>query len=101
MTVAQAYQILNINPGASQREIEQAYTAVLRVLQLQLVPGQPVTARQKAQDRIAELKSAFELLKNIAASGGQPAWGGGYAPAPMQPPASGICFTTRCGWRSR
>jgi hypothetical protein len=87
MTAAQAYQILNVSPGASQREIERAYMDVLRVLQLQLVPGQPVAARQKAQDQIAELKSAFEFLKNMAGSGGQPTWGGGYA-APQTPPAA-------------
>lgn len=80
MTAIQAYQILNVRPGASWPEIEQAYRDALQKLQLQLVPGQPVAVRQKAQDQIAELKSAFEFLKNVGSPGAQPACAGGYAP---------------------
>jgi hypothetical protein len=85
MTTAQAYQILNLSPGTSQREIEQAYRAALQTLQLQLVPGQPLAVRQQAQGRIAELKSAFELLKRTAAAGLQPAWAGRPTPPPAWP----------------
>jgi hypothetical protein len=76
MTATWAYQVLNMRPGAGLVEIEQAYKAALRTLQLQLVPGQPVAVRQKAQAQIAELKSAFEFLKNTAAPGAQPTWAG-------------------------
>ncbi len=72
MTATQAYQALHVRPGAGLPEIEQAYKAALQALQLQLVPGQPVDVRQKAQAQIAELKSAFEYLKNMAVSGVQP-----------------------------
>lgn len=69
MTATQAYQVLGVRPGAGLAEIQQAYRAALQVLQLQLVPGQPATVRQRAQDQIAELKSAFEFLKNLPAVG--------------------------------
>jgi hypothetical protein len=69
-------------------EIEQAYKAALRTLQLQLVPGQPVAVRQKAQAQIAELKSAFEFLKNTMAPGAQPAWAGVQPQPQVQPPAN-------------
>ena len=85
MTTAQAYQILNLSPGASQREIEQAYKAALQALQLQLVPGQPLAVRQQAHTQIAELKSAFEFLKNMATPGVQPAWAGGPTPPQARP----------------
>ncbi len=87
MTATQAYHILNVNPGASLPEIEQAYRAALQALQLQLVPGQPVDVRQKAQAQIAELKSAFEFLKNTMAPGARPAWAGVPPQPQVQPPA--------------
>jgi hypothetical protein len=83
MTATQAYHVLNVSPGAGLPEIEQAYKAALQTLQLQLVPGLPVAVRQKALAQIAELKSAFEFLKNMMAPGVQPTWGGG--PMPPQP----------------
>jgi hypothetical protein len=85
MNATQAFHILNVSPGASQVEIEQAYRAALQALQLQLVPGQPVAVRQKAQAQIAELKSAFEFLKNMAAPAVQPTWAGGPAPPQVRP----------------
>ena len=63
MTTGQAYHILGVRPGASRTEIEQAHTAALRVLQLQLAPGTPLAVRQRAQDQIAALKTAFERVK--------------------------------------
>jgi hypothetical protein len=76
MTTAEAYQVLNVSPGAGLPEMERVYKAALQTLQLQLVPGQPVDVRQKAQAQIAELKSAFEFLKNTAVPTAQPAWAG-------------------------
>jgi hypothetical protein len=87
MTATQAYQVLNVSPGASQPEIQQAYRAALRALQLKLVTGQPLVVRQKALAQIAELKSAFEFLKNMAGPGVQPAWAGGPTPPQTRPTA--------------
>ena len=87
MTTSQAYQILKVKPGASQLEIEQAYKGALRTLLLQIVPGQPLAVRQKAQDQIAQLKTAFELLKNRAKSSASPARPAGYAPPHVRPTA--------------
>ena len=84
MTANEAYQVLNVGPGAGMAEIERAYKAALQALQLQLVPGQPVDVRQKAQAQIAELKSAFEFLKNTMATGAQSAFAGA---APQVRPA--------------
>ena len=63
MTVDQAYRILGVRPGANQAEIEHAYAAARRTLQLQLVPGTPLAVREKAQAPMAELRAAFELVK--------------------------------------
>jgi len=85
MTTGQAYHILGIRPGASRTEIEQAYTAALRVLQLQLVPGTPLAVRQRAQDQIAALKTAFERVKNAAVPHVQPPRTGRYRQPQVQP----------------
>lgn len=85
MTATQAYQILNMSPGASLPEIERAYKVALQALQLQLVPGQPVAVRQKAQAQIAELKSAFEFLKNMPMPAVQPVFVG--VPPQVRPAA--------------
>jgi hypothetical protein len=87
MTAAQAYQILGVRPGAGRAAVEQAYTAALQAAQLQLVPGKPLAIRQKAQDQIAALKTAFEFLKNTPVPPLSPTWTGGYAP-PQKPPMS-------------
>ena len=73
MTAAEAYQILNVPPGASPQEIQRAYVTALQALQLQLVPGQPLSVRRKAQDQIAQLKTAFEFMRNMGTPGAGPA----------------------------
>lgn len=85
MTTAQAYHILGLRPGAGRTEIERAYTAALRAVQLQLVPGTPLAVRQKAQDQIAELKTAFEYIKNTAAPRAHPKRTGRCSQSPAKP----------------
>lgn len=86
MTTGQAYHILGVRPGASRTEIEQAHTVALRVLQLQLAPGTPLAVRQRAQDQIAALKTAFERMKKAAAHV-QPTRDGRYSQPQVQPVA--------------
>ncbi len=83
MTATRAYQILNVSPTAGWAEIERAYQTALQALHLQLIPGQPMTVRQKAQDQIAELKSAFEFLKNLIGQAGSAAAGQARPPVPI------------------
>lgn len=72
MTPDQACTILSVRPGASRIDIEKAHAAALRVLRLQLVPGTPLAIRQKAQEKMAELDCAYQLLKSVAAPTVQP-----------------------------
>ncbi len=72
MTVDRAYSVLGLRPGASRIEVEQAYTASLRRLQLQMVPGMPLATRHQAQDQTLELTAAFEQVKNAATLHTQP-----------------------------
>lgn len=105
MTVDRAYSVLGLRPGAARIQVEQAYTASLRRLQLQMVPGMPLATRRHAQDQIIELAAAFELVKNATTT---PAAAsarrrplpktkppGRYAgpPRPAGPPASQPVFT--------
>ncbi len=85
MTLTQAYEVLNVSPNAGWAQIEQAYRTGLQALHLQLVPGQPVTVRQKAQEQIAKLSSAFEFLKSRLCPQGSGA-GVGVGPPPVPLP---------------
>ena len=64
MTADQAYRVLGVNATSSRAEAEQAFRSRHEKLQRQIVPGQPADVRQRAIDEIAELVSAWELLKN-------------------------------------
>lgn len=86
MTVNQAYSVLGLHPGASRIDIEQAYTASLRILRLQMVPGMPLATRRDAQDQILELNAAFELVKNAARPAAPPK-GSRKCPPPRVQPA--------------
>jgi hypothetical protein len=68
MTIAQAYCILGLRPGAGPAQLDQAHAAAQRMLRLQLVPGTPRAVRQKAQAQMAELRTAFELVTKMTAS---------------------------------
>jgi len=72
MTTGQACHILGVRPDAGRTEIERAHTVALGRLQRQLLPGIPQAVRQKAQEQIIELSSAFEILKSVAAPTVQP-----------------------------
>jgi hypothetical protein len=82
MTAQQAYQILGVRPGAGWAAVTQAYTTALQAAQRQLVPGKSLAVRQKAEDQIAALKTAFEFLQNTAGPSGSAAPSREYAPPP-------------------
>jgi len=68
MTESQARQIIGAQPGNSWPETRQLYKSRLHQLQLQLVPGRSLTAREAAAEQIAELQQAFTVLQEIEAT---------------------------------
>ena len=67
MTKQQAYRIIGINSRSGDAEIESAYIGKLQTLQRQLVAGQSLSIRERAQQQIVQLASARELLQNNSA----------------------------------
>lgn len=64
MTRNEAYKILGVASTSGIDQIEEAYKNRLSKCQLQLVPGQSLATRQKAQDLIIAIQEAWQLLKN-------------------------------------
>ena len=83
-SLVEAYSALGLRPGAGQVEVEQAYAASLRRLQLQMVPGMPLATRRRAQDQILKLAAAFEQVKNATTT---PASSARRRPVPKTKPA--------------
>ena len=69
MTVNEAYRIIGVSNGSSRSQIECAYKAKCQKLQRQLVAGQSLTTRQKAEQQISELAAAWDVLKNTPPQG--------------------------------
>lgn len=86
MTLDQAYTILGLRPGADRIEVEQAYTASMRKLRLQMTPGMPMATRHQAPNRIPQLERAFELVKNAATPRTQPTSARRCPPPKAKPP---------------
>jgi len=63
MTVAQAYRLIGARADIDSVELERIYRARLQKVQRLLVPGHPVAIRQQAQQQVAELAEAWEVLK--------------------------------------
>ena len=66
MTLQQAYNILGASSGMALADIERVYRRQCQKLQRQLIPGQPVSLRQVAQKNLAQLTSAWEMVKKTA-----------------------------------
>jgi len=64
MTVDQACRVLGVSQNSSRSQVEQAYKSKLEKLQRKMVTGQPLALREKATREVAELVSAWELLKS-------------------------------------
>lgn len=64
MTADQAYIVIGVDKSSSRSQIEQAYKGKLKGLQLLLRPGQTLAVRKQAQQQVAELAGAWEVLKN-------------------------------------
>ena len=69
MTPDVAYKVIGVQKGSSISLIEQAYKCKLQKLHRQMIPGQPLPVRQKAERQVIELKNAWEVLKNIPQQG--------------------------------
>ena len=83
MTQDQAYSIIGIPTTCSLPEIERAYKDKLLKLQLQLTAGQSLSLRQRAQQQIAQLVLAWQVLQDAAAQSSGYPQGGGQSPFPL------------------
>jgi len=63
MTVAQAYRVVGARTDINSVELERIYRARLQKVQRLLIPGHPVAIRQQAQQQVAELAQAWEVLQ--------------------------------------
>ena len=72
MTKIEAYKLLGISRSASSAKTEQAYRNIQKQLCLQLVPGNHLADRQKAQVKLAKLATAKQTLQITSSSGSYP-----------------------------
>ena len=63
MTKQEAYRIIGVNSISNRSKIEKAYISKLRKRQRQLITGYSISIRQRAQQQIAQLASAMEVLQ--------------------------------------
>ena len=63
MTKQEAHRIIGVNRTSSRSGIEKAYISKLRKRQRQLITGYSISIRQRAQQQIAQLASAMEVLQ--------------------------------------
>ena len=63
MTKEEAYKTLSITGSTSVYKAEQLYQEKCKKLRLQMVPGMPVTTRQKAQAEMALIDTAWQVLQ--------------------------------------
>jgi hypothetical protein len=63
MTVTEAYHVVGARADSDSVELEQLYRVRMQELQLLLIPGHPVAIRQQAQQQVAELAQAWEVLQ--------------------------------------
>jgi len=63
MTREEAYKALGVSRTAGRSKAEQLYRERCRKLRLQMVPGMPTTARQKAQAELARVDTAWQVLR--------------------------------------
>ena len=87
MTKQQAYGIIGVNSRSGAAEIEHAYTSKLQKLQRQLLAGQSLSIRRRAQQQIIQLASAWEVLQNSSAGASGSAQNAGRASPPPRTPA--------------
>lgn len=82
------YQILGLNPGASDEEIKQAYKDLVNVWHPDRFLNN-ARLRQKADEKLKEINEAYGKLKSYLAEGSNYASSEGYAksqPPPREPP---------------
>ena len=72
MTKIEAYKLLGISRSASSAKAEQAYRNIQKQLCLQLVPGNTLAGRQKAQVKLARLTTAKQTLQITSSPGSYP-----------------------------
>lgn len=64
------YQILGLNPGASEEEIKQAYRDLVNVWHPDRLPNNP-RLREKANEKLKEINFAYKTLKAYIAGKGE------------------------------
>jgi len=104
MTKEEACAIIGVNITSNPAEIEHAYRQKLQKLQLHLISGQSLSVRKRAEQQIARLTSAWEVLQKCPAQGTSYPWAsrqnstpqpaGGGTPSPQKTQHNWSGFTT-------
>jgi hypothetical protein len=63
MTKTEAYQILGISKSAAYSKADLLYREKCKKLRLQIIPGMPVTVRQKALAELCSIETAWKTLQ--------------------------------------
>lgn len=85
MTIDEACRILKVNSFTNLAEIERAYQAKLQTIQMQLIPGQPISVRKRARQQMALYMDAWDMVKNTL---GQKPGFAGTNQSPLPKPSS-------------
>ena len=63
MTKAQAYRVLGMSSSVGRGRAELLYRQKCHELRLQMMPGMPAAARQKAQAKLAQVNAAWQVVR--------------------------------------
>jgi curved DNA-binding protein CbpA len=67
MDIKRCFEILELNPGASQDEAKQAYKDIVNVWHPDRFSGNP-RLKEKAEEKIKEVNAAYETMKSFFSS---------------------------------
>lgn len=83
MRKEKAYSLIGALPGSTLAEIEQSYKSKCQKLQIQMMPGQALSIRTRAEQHLILLTTAWEVLQKEYATKNPPTGASGKTSAPL------------------